>query len=430
MAGIRPPLAIGRLHTEHTPALAVPLLFMATGILAIISGFVRLLTPFQLLLYGNVSSFHTIATVHLFTLAGFTMAMMGALYQLVPVLHNEKPVSYRMALMQWMVYSMAAVLFVGAMNAMWRQGIILGGILLAWGIGWHLINLYLTLQRRQWNIPMIFIATALWYLAITVIMGLVLAIHLSTGAFSIWHGLVIHLCLGLGGWFGFLVMGVSYRLWAMFAASRQTPKFWLATWLLQQSAVILGVLSVLTEQTRLFDWGWTMAVVGGIMYLADLIRLKAFSRRTLYDPALATVALGAGSLLIWWILGTMALLGYPTLWVAALWVYMIGWVGFTLLGFSQKIVPFLIWLHRYAHVHGQGKVPRLTDIWRTSWSTITLMLGVAGLVLSSVGLVWGMREFWAGGLFMLIGTFGSLGLFGGRAVFGTARTLSNNRESR
>lgn len=86
------------------------------------------------------------------------------------------------------------------------------------------------------------------------------------------------------------------------------------------------------------------------------------------DPALQTIGVSLLFLALWEVLGTLALVGHPgTLWILALLVYGFGWVGMSFLGFVQKILPFVVWLHRYAHVRDQGKMPHLEDIWRPFW---------------------------------------------------------------
>lgn len=103
------------------------------------------------------------------------------------------------------------------------------------------------------------------------------------------------------------------------------------------------------------------------------------------DPALRTVAAGLLFLTVFEILGSLAVFGRHALWLPALWAYGLGWVGLTFIGLSQKLLAFMIWIHRYAHAHGHGKVPRLEDIWRPIWSYTPLFAAGIGLVMQGGG---------------------------------------------
>lgn len=376
-------LKVGRAHTEQTAPLAVPLWFWLTGVLGILAGLWHLAGVAGIVLLGRVGTGPVLETVHSFTLAGFTMVMMGALYQLTPVLLNVPPVKRRRVILQWAVYTLGLLAFLLGLGAGWvwaeavgGTGVVLGILLFLGHVGGRLR------QRTTFNVTAVFFLTALSYLVLTVLMGGLLVVRYTTGHPSFPHEVSVHMTVALGGWFGVLVSGTSYRLWAMFGLKHREPQHWLATWLMINGAIVLWVVGSVARMAVLRDVGWVCQGGAFVAYLWDILAAGLAGVRTMRDPALRTVLLSFGGLAAFEALGTWAVFGHAgRLWIPAWLAYGLGWVGMSFLGFAQKIVPFMIWLHRYAHVHGQGKMPRLPDIWRPQLAYPPMISAALGLLL-------------------------------------------------
>jgi hypothetical protein len=380
-------MKVGRAHTDKTAPLFVPLLFWITGVFGILMGLWRLTTVAALLLRGLIGSGEVLGAVHSFTLAGFTMLMMGALYQLGPVLLNVAPVPTNRVFMQWSVYTLGLVGFLLGLLTGKSSLLEIGGVGVVLGILLFIGNVGERLWRRTtFNVTAWFFTSALAYLLLTVVMGGLLVIRYTTGHPSFPHEVPVHMTIALGGWFGLLVCGTSYRLWQMFGLKHQEPRYWLTTWGSINGAIILWIVGLISG-AELVRWvGWLLQMVGFFTYLSAIVRAGMGDRRTMRDPALRTLVLSLASLGVFEVLGSWALVGHvERLWIGAWIAYGLGWIGLSFLGFAQKIVPFMIWLHRYAHVHGQGKMPRLEDIWRPKLAYPPMGavgLGMAMLLLS------------------------------------------------
>ncbi len=375
-------LKIGRTHTDQTTVLAVPLLFWVTGCLGILFGLWRLAFVAQALLSGLVRQGTVLEAIHSFTLAGFTMVMMGALYQLIPVLLNVPPVSPMRVVIQWMLYALGLVAFLLglAIGATWV--LVCGGTGVVGGIVLFLANVGGRIRRsRRFNVIALFLVTSLVYLFLTVIMGGFLVVRYTVANPSFPHEVPVHMTIALGGWFGLLVSGVSYRLWAMFGLKHREPQHWFGTWLLVNGAIVLWVVGLAAGLEVLRRAGWLFQGGAFVLYMADILGAGLGDARTMRDPALRTLVLSLAGLAIFEVLGTWAVFGHASrLWIAAWIAYGLGWVGMSFMGFSQKIVPFMVWLHRYAHVHGQGKMPRLPDIWRPGFAYPPMICAGVGLL--------------------------------------------------
>ncbi|PSR21944.1 MAG: hypothetical protein C7B45_08610 [Sulfobacillus acidophilus] len=359
-------LRIGRTYTDKTAPLAVPLLFWSTGSLGVLVGLWRLAAVAIPVLSGIVGAGSVLEAVHSFTLAGFTMVMMGALYQLIPVLLNVPPVSASRAFTQWTVYTLGLIGFLAGLATGWTWALACGGTGVVVGILLFLGNVGGRLrQSTTFNVTAWFFVTALVYLFLTVIMGGFLVVRYTTGYPSFPHEVSVHMAIALGGWFGLLVSGTSYRLWAMFGLKHREPRHWFLTWLLANGAITLWIVGLVTGVEGCRVVGWLSQVGAYLVYTEDIVAAGLGDVHTVRDPALRTLALSLAGLAAFEVLGSWAVFGHDgRLWIPAWIAYGIGWVGISFLGFSQKIVPFMVWLHRYAHVHGKGKMPRLPDIWR------------------------------------------------------------------
>ncbi|NMP23261.1 hypothetical protein [Sulfobacillus harzensis] len=387
-------LKVGRAHTDKTAPLLVPLLFWGTGVFGILVGLWRLTVVARPLLLGMVGAGSVLEAVHSFTLAGFTMVMMGALYQLIPVLLNVPPVPGYRAFVQWGVYTLGLIGFLLGLytGRSWLLetggvGVVLGILLFLGNVGGRLV------QRTTFNVTAWFFVTALGYLLLTVMMGGLLVVRYTTGHPSFPHEVPVHMTIALGGWFGLLVSGTSYRLWAMFGLKHREPQHWFVTWALANGAIVLWAVSLVSGIEVLRVVGWLFQGAGFLVYVAAIVSAGLGDVRTMRDPALRTLLLSLGALGAFEVLGTWAIFGHAGhLWIPAWIAYGLGWVGMSFLGFAQKIVPFMIWLHRYAHVHGQGKMPRLQDIWRPGLAYPPMM--AVGLGLLFMLLAFTMSSVW------------------------------------
>lgn len=385
-------LAVGRAHTDRTAPFSVPVLFWVAGTVSILTGFWRLWAVRDLLLAGDIGQGPVIAAVHLFTLGGLTMLMMGALYQLTPVLLNCDPVPAKRSVMQWGIYTAGVAFFVTGLNGTVPAALWIGGSGIMVGLAFFLVNMFQRFRQRQtWNITAWFFAASLFYLGLTAVMGALLVLRYITGWPSFADELPIHLAIALGGWFGLLVAGASYRLWAMFGRKHREPRYWRGTWTLANFSVLGLVFGDIGGWRWVTALGWVSQLVAFVLYSADIAEGGLFDHRTMKDPALRVLGPSIGFLAVWEILGSIALFGhYGGWWIPALFAYVLGWVGMTFLGFVQKILPFMVWLHRYAHTHGHGKMPRLDDIWRPSWAYGPLFGAASGVALLIIG--WGVKS--------------------------------------
>ena len=76
----------------------------------------------------------------------------------------------------------------------------------------------------------------------------------------------------------------------------------------------------------------------------------------------------------------------PPRWIVAVGLlFGLGWVSTMIIALLHKIVPFLVWFHRYGSTVGKVPVPAMSDLTNERMGRIAFPLYHAALVLTVVG---------------------------------------------
>jgi hypothetical protein len=87
---------------------------------------------------------------------------------------------------------------------------------------------------------------------------------------------------------------------------------------------------------------------------------------------------------------------------AFFWSLIVGFYTFLINGHLYKIIPFLVWFHRYAPLVGKRKVPMLHQMYPKKKADYHFYFGAIGTFVSLVGLVIGNWDIFKGGISYLI----------------------------
>ncbi|CAG7641751.1 hypothetical protein PAESOLCIP111_04265 [Paenibacillus solanacearum] len=352
-------------------------------------------------LRGPTGWFH----IHLFVLGWATMLAMGAVYQLINVILQSNLYSERLGFVHYVCFTAGlAGLLYGFLQgnvymiAAFATAALMGIVLFAWNVG-------ATLWRAsQWNAVTISVACAMGYLVLTGLSGLSMGVHFVWGDWPELHERLFgaHIWLGTLGWFGLLITGFSYKMLPMFYLSHQYPtRLQNAVLLLWNAAVLGGAASFLGD---LGVWTKLLAllllVLAIVIYNIHLLQIRRSRHKR--NP---------GSGIRWSMLGNQVfaaaacLMLLYSLWfpqhlldakfvLLSGWIYLGGWVSFTILGYASKIVPFLWWTHRYGKTAGKPGTPVMSDLLDDTKVNVGLaavfcagLLLTAGLLLDSQSLI-------------------------------------------
>jgi hypothetical protein len=388
-------MVAGPLASRLAPPLVLPGEHFAAGMVFFLVGAAGLAWVAPDLAAGAYLTPRVVAVTHLFTLGWITLSIFGALYQFLPVALGEGIRWSGAAHGTFGLFVVGLPLFVAGLVGGAPELTASGAGLFGLGVMVFCVNLGATLARASrrdltwWSL-----AAAVLYLFLATVLGLALAGNLKLGylAGSRWTAVGVHLHLALGGWVLMVVIGVAHRLLPMFLLSHGAGEKWgrAAAGLV---AVGVGVLVLFHHAPRaISSWLPALLVAGGL--LAFLIQATSYFRHSVkprLDPGLrmaggALAVLGGGLLLGAWSL----LEGWSTPTVAG--AYGVALVlGFSLFVAAHyyKIVPFLVWYHRFGPLLGHGPVPQVADLYSARLATLAAALMTVGFAGVVVGILVG-----------------------------------------
>ena len=365
--------------------LSVPLPFLLTGAGA--AALFGLLLPWIIPQAIQAPGFpHVLALVHLVTLGWLTMTIMGASFQLVPVIVVTPLRTTRFIRYQYPAY---------VSGFWWMQPWLLatGGTVIVLAITHYVVILAVTFRQATTRpLTVRFLVASLVYLCLVVSLGLTAALDFQFGflgaAFD--RLLLTHITLGVVGWLSTTLIGVSYTLVRLFALAHTH-----ADRLGKVIFVLLNLSIAMLALGFILSWQPIILVGGGILvatawsFAYDYWRMLRVRHRKLLDvtqhhSSAAVVSFagvvpgGVATVLFGW--------GQPRVLVALALFALVGWVGQSTIGYLYKIVPFLIWHERYGPLVGREHVPLMREMISQRWAAVSwwlINIGLLGAVLSA-----------------------------------------------
>lgn len=397
------PMDTSGLRLDQAPPLAVPATYFVTAPLFVAAAGGLLLWKGSLvLLAGAVPA--TLLFTHLGTLGFLTMTMFGALYQMAPVVAGRPVPKIRLA---WLTYALL-LLGLGTLAPALLAFHPLA-INLAFSTIWLAVALFLghaglaVLKSGVKNHTVAGMRAALAFLLVAATLGSVMA-HRFTGSLDIgppalW--LQVHLGVALFGWVGGLLAAVSWQVVPMFYLAPPWPAgARRAVLLLLVTGVLLPGIVLLVERLGLRGAGALapsrMAAVAALPAVVaawvvhPLLTLRSFRdrRRKRPDPSLLYWKAGLAAAFLAAATAAAApfvddprpalLLGWLAIW---------GWAGLVVHGMLTRIVPFLVWFHRWSSRVGLEPTPSMRSLFGDRRSHLGLLLHLLSVALGAAAIV-------------------------------------------
>lgn len=337
---------------------------------------------------------------HLFVLGWATMIAMGAVYQLVPVvLQNKKIFSEPLGYIQYVVFTVGIVGLIAGFQVLNVKVISSFATISFLGILIFASNIGMTLGRAKvWNPVTISCAIAIAHLVLTGVVGMLMGLNFAFEWWGTFHDQLLgaHLWLGAFGWFGFLISGFSYKLFPMFYLSHGHPES-LQRWVMGflGAGVWLGVVSFLLNAPAWSHWfALLFAAVAFCMYAYHLTQI--YESRHKPNPGAGirwsgVLALGNAVIMVMLVIVSAIFPSFvlsTRMAVVFGWLYLWGWVGLTVLAYLSKVLPFLWWTHKYGGRVGQGKIPTMADLIDDRKVHVLLWAIVGCLFILLIGFGW------------------------------------------
>ena len=388
-------------------------------------------------LAGHYYHPHVVALTHAVTLGWITLAIMGAGYQLIPIVLGRPVWSERLARWQFWLLLLGVSGMVAHFYAGTWPGLVLAAGLFAAGVALHLINVVLSLRGfDRWSFTARLVALAYAGLGVTVVFGLLLgADHIVKALpgdfFSTLHA---HVHLALLGWVMPMVLGVAARVYPMFLLAPE-PRGWperLQFWGLAVGvpAVTTGLVLRVPEMQIAGAFAVATAAAGHLAWVIAMVRHR---RRPRLDWGLRLVLTGAAFIVPGTLLGlafALDLISGPRFALAYAVVVLGGWISLTIAGMMLKIVPFLVWYRVYSSRVGKERVPTLPELsWARAEGAACVLLA-AGFIALTGAMVDGSPEaIRAAGVILTLGAL-SFAAALGRVLSHLAHAAPNRMASR
>jgi hypothetical protein len=377
----------------RAPSPTLPLRYLVAAALAFVLAALAL--PWLAdALAGHYYQPRVFALTHLLTLGWITLSIMGASYQLIPIV-LERPIwSERLARAQFLVLVVGIAGMVGHFFIAEWSGLLWSAGLVALGVGAHLVNAAMSLRGRpRGSFTGRLVALAFAALGLTVLFGGTLAfdhvVKLLPG--SVLASVHAHVHLALLGFVLPMVIGVAARVYPMFLLAREpagrlgAAQLWgLVT---GPPLVVAGIAFDARPLTVVGALAVAAAIAGHVAWVVGMVRE---GKRPALDWGLRLVLTGTAFLVLTTLIGlglAVGLVTGPRYGLAYAIVALGGWASLTIAGMMLKIVPFLVWYRAYAPRVGRAPVPTLAQL---SWiageraAAALLAAGVCGLALAVV----------------------------------------------
>lgn len=393
----------------------LPFAFIAFSMFAMVLSQLLLLLNGELLISGTYRIPAIWSAAHLFVLGWALMAAMGAMYQLVPVafltpIWNEKFGFAQFSVTAVGIAAFAAALYISPQDAL------IPGIVTLTGILMFLFQMFMTLKSQaKPNILTLFVGSALISLLATVILGIMLVLSIRTGFASVHYQIIFkcHLVLGTAGWFTLLIFGFSYKMVPMFSLSHgysMKPAVYIFT--IYISGIIALLLSFIFNSHLIQSTGTFLLLAGFLLFTWHIKKIiDKRVKKNLDRPFIfALLAIGCGTAIhlltfLSSAAGLLAKLAGPLIFL-----YLIAWIAFSIIGYLYKIVPFLWWTHKYSKEIGKQKVPSLKEMMDEKMALPLFIMFTAGVcfLVFSFAAKWMYLFYFGQGLLLIAATLFSL----------------------
>ena len=316
-----------------------------------------------------------LAITHMAALGWGTMIILGASYQLIPVVLEAELYSEKLA---WISFALFLPGLLALVYSFWIfvPGIHMqcGAILLLAAVVLFTVNIYLTTKKKKLEtIQEDFIFSACICLCLTVALGTALVFNFTLSIFpeDQLHFLKLHAHLGLIGWFLLMLIGVSSKLVPMFlVSSYQKTRLLTVSYYL-----IVGALVCFLVDSYLFGLSFrtylifAIGAAGICCYFIFLLKcLRSRLRKHLDLPMLNSflsfIFLKIAVLTVPFIIYFHLKNNPVTIRLSMVYgeLMLMGWVTALILGQTFKTLPFIVWVKHYEHLAGKFKTQMPADL--------------------------------------------------------------------
>ncbi len=371
------------LSLNQAPDISTPLKYFVTAPVFLI------LACLQLLYYGPdilVNSWEpaVLSIVHSFTLGFISMCILGALFQLIPVITGDYlRHSGLTSHLVYIFFNLGTLLLILGFLSELTIFHKLALYTLIPALVLFTVYILLHIVRSQARSAT---ASGIIFSIISLCIAIVFAAIFLTA--YIWPDMPLlrqythlHILWALIGWVGFSVIAVSYQTIPMFHISREYPNT-LKSLLIRIVFICLTLYSI----NQIFEFN--LQTLNRLLLLTIFICLSLFSltsikllisrKKKMPDTSLPYLYLSNSALFVCSILIVLSLFDIADLYTPAIMVFLFGLTLPVIIGMLTKIIPFLTWYHLHRQFNQSGarirSIPVMNNIINLNHSRLLFTL--------------------------------------------------------
>jgi hypothetical protein len=367
--------------------------------------FLSMIVLFTLDIKSDLHDLSLIAWVHLYMLGFVMMSIFASMAQLAPIVveADHRFVSFFHLIWILLLAGLIVMLFGFEGNF---GALPFGGVLVLCAMVLFAADLWLTLKhgRRKTSVTASMKASN-FFLLFGVLSGLMMALSYSGTSIETASWYKTHVFALIGGFVMMIIMGISTVLVPMFGFSKRVSD---NDFSLSFKTMFVGVVMMMSasllqlEGFESFAMLIIMAAVG--FYFRQLYEMAMSRAKVVHDIWAKSMYVGFGSLMLSWLFIALSFLGVSELLRAGLWLLLVGFMGFLILGNFYKIIPFLVWFQRYSPLIEEQAVPMLHELINQKMARMQFVFSLIGLCVTTVALLVENRLlFNAGASFLAVG---------------------------
>ncbi|MFT5836382.1 MAG: hypothetical protein ACI9RG_001288 [Sulfurimonas sp.] len=375
-----------------------------------LSGFFYLLSMIWLFFINPqnaLDDLHIIAWVHVYMLGFVMMAIFSAMAQLGPVVIETKHYNVNVFKYIWIFLTLGLILMIGGFYINMKL-LTYGGFLVLIAMSIYAIEFLLTLKnaRRKTSITNAMKMSSL-FLLLGIISGLVMAsgfngyININPNSILKTHTFVL-----VVGFVILLIMGISIILIPMFGSAKRISDNEFSN---SFHTLCIGVITMLLSPFFLTIYleyiAYALTVSAILLYFYQLFKMTTSRKKAVHDIWAKSMYVGFSSFVVSFLLLISYIFTNDALILKlAMWIMLVGFFGFLIIGNFYKIIPFLIWFQIYSPLIEEQEVPMLHELLPQKLTNLQFLFSSIGLGVSVLGLsISTYSIFYTGVLLLIVG---------------------------
>lgn len=368
----------------ESPPLALAVAYFGSALAFLLLGAAGLIAVAPDLAAGTFPLPAAIAVTHLFTLGWITLSMLGALHHFVPVALHTQLMPVRCAYVQLGLFVAGLLTFVAGEVLGIRAVVPAGAALLALALVLFAVRFTLALLRVSSNRTARALLVAGGFLLVTAAFGAVLAAEPVLGLLGDRRPslVALHVHAALVGWVLLTVVAVAQRLLPMFLLTRAPGARLGAASLTLIAVGAIALLAFHSSPVMLRVWLPLLLVGAGLaLFLVQVARVFGNSGVPELDPGMRFAGVGLVFFAIALVLAPFALrFGFadPQRLVLYVGSSILAALGLFICGHYYRIIPFLVWSHRFAMHPSRTGIAGPGALYRSDVAILALLCFVTG----------------------------------------------------